>query len=135
MWEEHPQEMAMAVARHDELARTAISASNGHVFTTAGDSFAVAFSRADDALAAAVDLQDRLSSEEWPLVTPIRVRMGVHTGEAAERDGDYFGTAVNRASRLMSAGHGGQILVSATTVGVSGRSAGVLADLGEHPCG
>ncbi len=61
----------------------------------------------------------------------MRVRMGVHTGEASERDGDYFGPAVNRAARLMNAGHGGQVLVGATTAAVVVGGA-ALVDLGEH---
>ncbi len=132
LWDEHPDQMADAIARHDLLARAAMKANHGHVFTTAGDSFAVAFSRADDAVAAAVSLQRLLAAEAWPHETPIRVRMGIHTGEATERDGDYFGSSVNRTARLMSAGHGGQVLVSGTTIGLGSLSAAELVDLGEH---
>ena len=68
-------------------------------------------------------------AESWPDNAPIRVRMGLHTGEAQERGGDYFGSAVNRAARIMSAGHGGQVLVSATTAVMVDE--GVLVDLGD----
>ena len=100
--------------RHDQLMREAIEAGDGYVFTTAGDSFAVAFQSATDAVAAAVGAQRRLDDEPW--VGPaIKVRMGLHTGEAEERGQDYFGPTLNRCARLMSAAHGGQIVLSATT--------------------
>ncbi len=99
------------------------------MFTTAGESFAAAFARADDAVAVAVDAQASLGVEPWPPEALVRVRMGVPTGEAQERDGDYFGPALNLAARIMGADHGGQVLVSATTAQVSGRPD--LVDLGE----
>ena len=132
LWEEHPAEMARAVERHDDIVRAAI-ARGGYVFTTAGDSFAASFRRAEDAIAAAVDAQAALRREVWSGSAPILVRMGLHTGEAVERGGDYFGPAVNRAARLMSAAHGGQLVASDTTVEVGGDSgATALFDLGEH---
>ncbi len=115
LWESHPDEMAVALARHDEILRDVVSEHGGHVFTTAGDSFAVAFARAEDAVRAVVAAQRRLADEPWPDATPVRVRMGLHTGEAQERDGDYFGSAVSRAARLMSAAHGEQVVISAST--------------------
>jgi len=130
LWEEHPRLMQAALGRHDEILRSAVEGHGGYVFSTAGDSFAVAFSRAGDALAAATDIQSGLSAEPWPDATAIRVRVGVHTGEAQERGGDYFGTAVNRAARIMSAGHGGQVVVSSTSAAVVAGE--VLVDLGEH---
>src|SRR5215467_12392216 len=68
-----------------------------------------------DAIGAALDAQMGLSAEAWRETGPLLVRMGVHTGEAQERDGDYFGTAVNRAARVMAVAHGGQVLCSSTT--------------------
>jgi predicted ATPase/class 3 adenylate cyclase len=112
LWEEHPVEMQGALARHDEILRSAIERHGGFVFSTAGDAFAAAFGRVGDALAAVGDAQQALSRAEWPSPEPLRVRMGVHTGEAQERDGDYFGPAVNRAARIMSVAHGGQVLAS-----------------------
>jgi predicted ATPase/class 3 adenylate cyclase len=130
LWEEHPQAMDAALARHDEILRSNTATHGGHVFATGGDGFAAAFGRAGNAVRAALAVQAALAAEPWPPGIAIRVRMGVHTGEATERGGDYFGTAVNRAARLMSAAHGGQVLVSAATAEVVG-SAG-LVDLGEH---
>ncbi len=126
LWESHPSNMGAALARHDEILRTTVAEQLGHVFTTAGDSFAVAFARAEDAVKAAAEVQRRLADEEWPAQTPVRVRMGLHTGEAQERDGDYFGSAVNRAARVMSLASGEQILVTGATHAIAAD-----ADLGD----
>src|SRR5215218_3292356 len=107
LWEDRPDDMRVALAEHDALLRDVFDAHGGYVFSTGGDGFAVAFSHARDAVDAAVEAQAAL--DDHPLVN---VRMGIHTGEVDERDGDYFGPAVNRASRVMSAGHGGQVLLS-----------------------
>jgi predicted ATPase/class 3 adenylate cyclase len=130
LWEEHPAEMQVALERHDLILRTAIEVNGGYVFSTAGDAFAAAFARASDAIEAAIDAQRGLSSERWPEVARVAARMGLHTGQAQERGGDYFGPVLNRAARIMSAGHGGQILVAASTHAlISGLE---LADLGQH---
>ena len=130
MWEEHTAEMERALEHHDEIMREVIPAHGGYVFSTAGDAFVAAFARADEAVHAAGALQAAVAAEPWPAVTPIRVRMGIHTGETQERDGDYFGPALNRAARICSAGHGGQTLLSSVTASlVAGVS---LIDLGEH---
>ena len=123
--------MSTAVARHDSLINAVVDAHDGYVFATGGDGFAVAFARAGDAVRTAVALQKALAAEPWPAATPIRVRMGVHTGEVTERDGDYLGTPVNQAARLMVLGHGGQILVSAATAALLPSDVG-LVDLGTH---
>ncbi len=130
LWEEYPAEMEVALERHDEILRSAISSFGGYVFSTAGDAFAAAFGRVGEAVECALTAQEVLGAEPWPDVTPIGVRMGLHTGEAQERDGDYFGSALNRAARLMSAGHGGQVLVSDAAAGLVGRDD--LMDLGFH---
>jgi class 3 adenylate cyclase/tetratricopeptide (TPR) repeat protein len=115
-WERHPEEMAVAVARHDALLREAIATHRGHVFKTIGDAFCAVFPTAEDAAAAALTAQRALAAEPWdPAIRPIRARMAINTGQAEERDADYFGPPVNRVARLMSAGHGGQTLVSAVT--------------------
>jgi predicted ATPase len=130
LWEAAPDAMRLSLAAHDAVIRKAVDAHAGYIFSTGGDGFAAAFGRAADAVAAAADAQAALAAERWPGGLDLRVRMGVHTGEAVERDGDYFGSAVNRAARLMSSGHGGQVLVSAATAAVLGE--GGLTDLGEH---
>jgi class 3 adenylate cyclase len=99
--------MRVALARHDALVRAAIQEHDGHVVKTMGDAFHAAFTRALDAVAAAVGAQRRLQAESWGEIGSLRVRMALHTGAAEERDGDYYGPPLNRAARLMS--HGGQI--------------------------
>lgn len=130
LWEGSPQAMQAALATHDRILRSVIEEHGGHVFSTAGDAFAAAFWTPLDAAEAAVEAQRRLGAESWPEPVVLRVRMGLHTGTADERGGDYFGPAVNRAARLMSVGHGGQVLVSAATRNLLGD--GQLVDLGEH---
>jgi len=130
LWEAAPEAMRLALARHDEIVRSCIEARGGYVFATGGDGFAAAFQRAGDALGAAVEAQAGLGSEYWPREAPIRVRMGLHTGEVEERGGNYFGPAVNRAARMMASGHGGQVLCSSVTAGLVDDV--VLVDLGEH---
>jgi predicted ATPase/class 3 adenylate cyclase len=113
MWERNPRAMQEALARHDELLRTIIEARDGYVFKTVGDAFCAAFGTAADAAEAALAVQLALLEEGWAEeVGGIRVRMALHAGAAEERDGDYFGPAVNRVARLLSAGHGGQVLLS-----------------------
>src|SRR5215207_6071760 len=115
LWERNPKAMPEALVRHDEIMRTAIEAHNGHVFKTVGDAFHATFSAAPDALEAALEAQRALLHEAWDLTGPLRVRMALHTGVAEERDGDFFGPSLNRVARLLSAGHGGQILLSLAT--------------------
>jgi predicted ATPase/class 3 adenylate cyclase len=112
LWEEHSEAMRHALARHDEILRDAVTSNGGHVVKTTGDGIYAVFGTAHDALAATVDGQRAITAESWPLHEPLHVRMGLHTGPADERDGDYFGPTLNRTARLMAAGHGGQILVS-----------------------
>jgi predicted ATPase len=123
------------MARHDELVRSAVESRGGYVFATGGDGFGVAFARAGDAIAAAVDTQRALAGESWPAEAAIGVRMGLHTGEAEERDGNYFGSALNRTARLMTLAHGGQVVVSAATADVAADTLPLevkLVDQGEH---
>ena len=93
---------------------------DGHVFATGGDSFGVAFHRTADAAAWATDLQTAISTEPWPGNLEIRLRIGLHTGEAEERGDSYFGPAVNTAARIAATGHGGQTLVSGLTSALLG---------------
>jgi predicted ATPase/class 3 adenylate cyclase len=114
-WEAHHDEMKTAVARHDTLMRNVIEQHRGYVFKTVGDAFCVAFLTAADAIAAALAAQRALIIEDFSAVDGLSVRMGLHTGYADERDADYFGPTVNRVARLMSIGHGGQVLISGAT--------------------
>jgi len=130
LWQQDEVAMRAALSRHDALLRGVIVEHGGVVFSTMGDGLAAAFSSASSAVAAALGVQQQLDAQVWPTATPIRVRMGLHTGEAELRDGDYFGTPVNQAARLMAIGHGGQVLVSAATAGLVGPVG--LVDLGVH---
>jgi class 3 adenylate cyclase len=113
--------MRSALAVHDEILRSAIEAHGGWVFKHTGDDVCTAFASARAAVDAAMDAQRELG---------LPVRMGLATGEAHERDGDYFGPVLNRAARVMAAGHGGQILLAASTASVVDEVG--LVDLGEY---
>lgn len=103
---------AAVLSEHQRLLRAAFAAHDGHEVDTQGDSFFVAFTSARDALLAAVEGQVALLSHPWPEGVQIKVRMGLHTGQAVAAGGRYTGLAVHRAARIGAAGHGGQILVS-----------------------
>ena len=122
LWEQNPNAMQSALARHEQILHQAITDHNGCLFKTVGDAFCAAFcaafSNANQALEAALAAQIDLSAEPWKLPTPLRVRMALHTGSAEERGGDYFGQSLNRVARLMAAGHGGQTLFSEVTQGL-----------------
>src|SRR3954451_719023 len=135
LWEAHPDAMRDALARHDELLRQAIESHGGYVVKTAGDGFLAAFGTAEAGLVAAVVAQRALGGEPWGLPEPLRVRMGLHTGAALLRDGDYFGSSLNRAARLMGVAHGGQVVCSHATEDLARDELpeGVgFVDLGEH---
>jgi len=136
LWEQYPDQMRTAMARHDVLIEAAVEGQKGLVVRPRGegDSRFAVFPRATDALLAAIAIQRFLLAEPWT-ISPLRVRVALHSGEADLRDGDYYGNAVNRCARLRSAAHGGQVLLSETTrclvrdelpAGVS------LLDLGEY---
>ena len=124
-WEDDPDVMQHVMVRHDAIVRQAVDQHDGYVFATGGDGFAVAFARPDAAVGTAASVQLALRTEQLP-----PVRMGVHTGRAHERGGDYFGPTVNRSARLMAIGHGGQVLVSSTTAELVADFE--LRDLGAH---
>jgi len=135
LWEEDPEVMRLALARHDVLLRQAIEENQGTVFKTVGDAFCAAFHTAPDALAAALSAHLLLDEEAWEGTGPLRVRMGLHTGTAEERDGDYFGQTLNRVARLQGVGHGQQTLLSQTTYALVCNSLPAdvtLADMGRH---
>jgi YVTN family beta-propeller protein len=106
---------ADVLAEHQRLLREAFSQHGGHEIDTQGDAFFYAFESAHEAVLAAVEAQRALSGYPWPDETEVRVRMGIHTGQAAPVDGRYTGLAVHRAARICAAGHGGQVLVSQAT--------------------
>ena len=135
-WETHPEQMAPALRRHDEIVREAILTNAGLPYKTIGDAFQAAFQTAPQAVQAALDAQRALNVERWPPeIGEVRVRMALHTGIAEERGGDYSSPLLNRLARLMAAGHGGQILLSLATAELvrDGLPVGAtLLDLGEH---
>src|SRR5688572_15733249 len=116
--QEHPKEMPELLARHNEILNESIETHHGFVFRIVGDSFSAAFNTASDALSAALDAQRKLQNESWS-PAPIKVRMGIHTGTAKLKDNTqgvfYEGyQTLALTQRVMSVGHGGQILLSQT---------------------
>ena len=138
LWEKHPADMDQALQRHDEIIESLSQLYHGIVVRPRGegDSRFVVFERAFDGVSAAAAIQQALHTEDWPEEFTLLVRMGVHTGEGQFRDGDYYGSAVNRCARLRSIAHGGQTLLSQTIYELLQDSLpkGIkLLDLGEHP--
>jgi predicted ATPase/class 3 adenylate cyclase len=126
---------AEVLAEHQRLLRAAFDEHGGREVHTEGDAFFVAFVRASDAIAAAVCAQRSLASQRWPEGADVRVRIGVHTGEADIQQGDYVGLDVHRAARICAAGHGGQVLISSSTRELVADELPpdvALRDLGEH---
>lgn len=111
LWADDSDAMSASLRVHDDIVRSAIEERGGYVFTTAGDAFCAAFRRATDGVASATSMQAALSAVSWP-GPELRVRVGIHLGEAEERNGDYFGPVVNLAARVESTGHGGQTLIT-----------------------
>ncbi|MBV8530274.1 MAG: hypothetical protein JO104_03075 [Candidatus Eremiobacteraeota bacterium] len=135
-WERRGEKMRDALRRHDEILRFEIESRHGYIFKTIGDAFCAAFDAVTDALQAAVEVQRAIAREDFSAVDGLQVRMAIDAGETDERDGDYFGPAVNHAARLLSVSHGGQILVSqiAADLALGGLPDGVtLRHLGALP--
>jgi len=148
LWERYPEAMHGLLAEHDAILREAIKNNNGQVIKGRGDGVHAVFAAAADAVNTTIDAQRQFvrlenaacetgegSSGTKSDTVTLRVRMGLHTGEAEIRAGDYFGQAPNRAARVMSVGHGGQILMSGVTAGVVRENMPPdtsLLDLGEH---
>ena len=138
LWEKYPADMRVALKRHDEIIESLAKQHNGFVVRPRGegDSRFVVFERAIDGVTAAAAIQRALHTETWPEQTPLYVRMSLHTGEGEFRDGDYYGTAVNRCARLRGIAHGGQTVISKTTYELATEvisPADEYLDLGEHP--
>src|SRR5438132_543825 len=133
-WEVHPSKTDAALKQHDEIVAKHVEAHDGAIILERGegDSVFAVFARASDAVAAACEIQRAMRKKSWPAQVPMRVRMAIHTGEAAA---DYRGPHVNRAARLRAIGHGEQILISGVTAGIvrgalpDGMS---LLDVGQH---
>jgi class 3 adenylate cyclase len=120
LWEQAPDEMAKAIARHELLLTAAVQAEGGVLLKARDerDSSLSVFLRAADAVRAGHRLQAAVQAEVWPAAAVIRTRVAVHTGKAVERDGEYFGPAVNRVARLRGVARGGEVVVSASTAAV-----------------
>jgi predicted ATPase/class 3 adenylate cyclase len=136
LWERSPDDMQQASARHDALMREVIEHHQGRVVKTTGDGFHAVFESPSDGVAAALTGQQRIAAEPWPTaIGPLKVRMGLHTGESQEREDDYYGLDVNLAARIMGLGYGGQILLSEITAKMVTKTLPpdcTVADLGEH---
>ncbi len=133
LWEQHPEAMKVALAKHDALLRDAIESHRGRLIKTTGDGLHAVFASPMEAIASVVVAQQHLQKPLGQL--RLNVRMGLHAGEAEQRDGDYFGVTLNRAARVMSLAHGGQILLSSAIAELAHDhlAAGqALKDLGEH---
>jgi len=136
LWDQYPDAMSEAMSMHDALLQDAIDENGGYVFSRAGDGWGVSFSLPASAIDTALNAQRLFSSQSWPEpIGSLNVRMGLHAGTSEERNGDYFGTAVNRAARVSAVGNGGQVLVTdavRTLVADVALDAWRFRDLGEH---
>src|SRR5215213_1478726 len=136
-WERDQTVMSLVVERHHTLMRTAIESHHGVLFKRVGDAIQAAFFTAPDAVAAALDAQRSLAADGWPEVDgALTVRMALHTAAAEPRDRDYLAPGLNRLARLVSAAHGGQVLLTQVTQNLAYDALPVgagLRDLGEHP--
>ena len=137
LWEKHPEAMKAALATHDLILKEAIETNHGQVIKTTGDGVHAVFATAKDAVNASIDAQREFQTSEVSETSEVslRVRMGMHTGEAELRDGDYYGGTLNRAARIMGVAYGGQILLSAVTAALAREHLPEntsLLDLGEH---
>ena len=137
LWESAPEQMKVALQRHHSILQDAISSNNGTVFQIIGDAFCSAFPTVLSSLSAAVAAQKELHQEQWDLPFPIRVRMGIHTGEAEQTANDEYASnpTLNRVARILNAAHGCQILLSLATKDLVKDSMPAnteLRDMGEH---
>jgi predicted ATPase/class 3 adenylate cyclase len=134
-WEQFPQAMKAALERHDAILGAAVAGSNGQVLKSTGDGLMAVFASPAGAVSACLTAQRGLADEPWGQTGALRVRMGLHSGEAQTRASDYFGPTVNRAARIMAVGHGGQVLLSAAAAALvvdQLPEGATLLDLGTH---
>jgi DNA-binding NarL/FixJ family response regulator/class 3 adenylate cyclase len=120
---------ADVMADHERLLRSAFEGAGGHEINTQGDSFFVAFRKPKDAVGAALEAQRAIGSHEWPEGAEMRVRIGIHTGEATVAGDRYVGLGVHRAARICAAAHGGQVLISQTTQALLEEDEELLGEL------
>ncbi len=137
LWEQFPEAMKSALAQHDKIIKQAIDDHNGRIIKTTGDGVHAAFQTGVSGVQAAIAIQQGLFTAEWKQIEPYKLhtRIGLHTGEAEERGGDYYGSTLNRAARLMSIAYGGQTLLSTTTTDLVRDQLPAdlsIRDLGEH---
>jgi predicted ATPase/class 3 adenylate cyclase len=133
LWEQEPVRMPHALARHDALARAAVAGCGGNVVKMVGDGLHAVFDDPGDAVRAALQAQLALVDPAATHGIPLRMRCGIHVGPVERRDSDYFGSVVNRAARIMSSAHGGQVLLSqavAESIGARLPPEAALRDLG-----
>jgi class 3 adenylate cyclase len=128
---------AQVLAEHRSVVRSAIAAHDGHEVNTQGDAFFVAFGGAKQAVLCALQIQRALAAHAWPEGARVRVRIGIHTGQAVPAGDGYTGLAVHRAARICTAAAGGQVLVSQATQALvedeEEELGFALIDTGEHP--
>ena len=115
LWEKYPKSMPAALKLHDDILNNSVLQHGGKIVKSTGDGVMAVFTSPTEALLAAIAAQMSMQSEVWHDTDPLMVRIGLHTGKAEYRRDDYYGSTVNRAARLMSIGHGGQILLSQAT--------------------
>ncbi len=138
LWELHPKAMPAALTVHDAILQRVVASNAGRIFKTIGDAVCAVFDTPLDSVRAAIAAQRELSATNWQtlgLTQPLTVRIALQAGEAVERDGDFTGLVLNRISRLLRAGHGGQVLLTHSIANEIERTpiAGVsLRDLGER---
>jgi predicted ATPase/class 3 adenylate cyclase len=122
LWDQSPERMRLALARHDALVRSVVERNRGTLIKFTGDGVYAMFPDSVDALATALEIQLELADPKATGGVALRVRCGLHAGEIERRDNDYFGSAVNRGARIMGAAHGGQVILSQAVVdGIAGR--------------
>jgi predicted ATPase/class 3 adenylate cyclase len=135
LWETFPDAMKHAMERHDAILRDAVVRFDGRVVKVTGDGVMAVFSSTADGVKACLEGQEALQDEAWGDTGVLRVRMGMHAGEAQYRAGDFYGPPVNRAARITAAAHGGQVLLSERAAELAQRELPAetgLRDLGEH---
>lgn len=137
LWESYPNEMKALMARHDEMIEAIVESHNGQVVRPRGegDSRFAVFQRASDAVLAASNIQSSFYQKVWNIPDAVRVRVAIHTGEAELREGDYYGSAVNRCARLRNLANGGQTLLTQVSFGLVNENLPPnirLRDLGEY---